>query len=162
MDTAGGWPNHLRRIARWRDRTLQVLDDADAYPIEDAADFVLAYFVWCHSLRDWLIKSQVIQRTKLDHLLDLYPCWKPCRDIANRCRHFELTINPVDKYWSMRREYDVWAKADGRSEQHRILIFFDGRIFLAKDLVNQCFEMWSDITGSIEGGDTQLQRKKGR
>ena len=80
----------------------------------DIVDLALSYFVWCHSLREWLVRGKVMDAKVLDENLGRYPQWKICRDIANRCRHYDLTTNPSDKHWSIGREYDPFANPENR------------------------------------------------
>ncbi|MDX3973488.1 hypothetical protein [Shinella sp.] len=145
IDTAGGWKNHLKRIARWKERSLSALASTSSCDIHDAADTVLAYFVWCHSFRDWLLQTKAIDRQTLDSKLSNYPDWKVCRDIANRCRHYELTHNPSDKYWSMAREYDFWASVEKRPEKHLLFLVFGDQKLSVTDVIHSTFKMWNEV-----------------
>lgn len=144
-DNIGGWQNHFKRLERWRKRVLDSMEDTSKSNFHDVNDFVLAYFMWCHSLRDWLIKSEAMDRAELDRELGQFVEWAICRDIANRNRHFKITQNPRDKDWSIHREYDWQAKVENRPERHRLLVVSDDRIFVVDDLVNRTFEMWQKI-----------------
>jgi hypothetical protein len=89
VDTFGGWANHFLRVERWKDRCLGELKKGYGNESRDVADFALSYFVWCHSLREWLIEGQIIKQEALE-ILKQYPEWQICRDIANRCRHYDF------------------------------------------------------------------------
>ena len=145
IDTAGSWQNHLERMKRWRDRSLSRLNTAGPDDVHDVCDFLLAYFVWCHSFREWLIETDSIKQTDLDIQLSKYPEWKICRDIANRCRHYDLIHNPTDKHWSMGREYDIWAKVENRPERLIVFLVFNGEKHNISDLVHSAFRMWQEI-----------------
>jgi hypothetical protein len=148
IDTASGWKNHYLRMRRWRDRSLAALDHRIDGDLHEAVDFVLAYFVWCHSLREWLIKSKSIAEETLDSQLQKHSDWKICRDIANRSRHFDLQKNPADKHWSILREYDVFAELDPKMQKTRLfLIFGDEKIDVAA-LISSTFRMWQRILES--------------
>lgn len=147
-DTIGGWQNHFDRMGRWQSRALTAANNPADYDFADATDFVLAYFLWCHSLRDWLLKSGVPQ-ADLDRELSQYPIWKICRDVANRTRHLKLTMNPNDKDWSIGREYDTWAKHEDRSEKHVLFLVANDRKYRVNDLVHQSYEMWKNILNSL-------------
>lgn len=144
-DTIGGWQNHFNRLERWKGRVLVSMADTSKADFHEVNDFALTYFMWCHSLRDWLIKSETISERELDCELSQHIEWAVCRDIANRSRHFKITRNPRDADWSISREYDVWAKAENRPERHILNVFSDDRIFRVDDLVNRTFEMWKSI-----------------
>lgn len=144
-DTIGGWQNHFKRLERWKNRVLESMEDTSKADLHDVNDFVLAYFMWCHSLRDWLIKSETIDKDELDFELSHFVEWPVCRDIANRNRHFKITRNPRDKDWSIGREYDWQAKGENRPERHKLFVVSGDRIFNVDDLVNRTFEMWRQI-----------------
>lgn len=144
-DTIGGWQNHFRRLERWKNRVLSSMENTSRADFHDVNDFVLAYFMWCHSLRDWLIQSEVIGSDELDLKLGQFVEWAVCRDIANRNRHFKITRSPRDKDWSISREYDWQASVENRPERHRLFVVSDDRIFMVDDLVNRTFEMWGSI-----------------
>lgn len=143
-DTYGGWKNHFKRLSRWRDRVEYAYEQPEQHKIHDVLDFILAYFVWCHSLREWAINSKAISRQKLDWLLHEYVEWEICRDIANRQRHFEINRKPRDKDWSVGREYNPF-----NPPEHRINIFSGNRIFEARDLVRRTHQMWDEISRSF-------------
>ena len=149
-DTYGGWKNHFLRLGRWRDRALTALGDYDGHSFHDANDFVLAYFVWCHSMREWLINSGAISRQRLDWRLHEFVEWEVCRDIANRSRHFELRRKPRDKDWSIRREHDIWAQMEDRPMRHKLFVVSGDRIFEADELVDRTYEMWLHITQQLD------------
>lgn len=149
-DTVGGWQNHFKRLGRWRKRVLTAIEDTERYDFHDVNDFVLAYFIWCHSLREWLINSETIERRSLDRQLGHFAQWAVCRDIANRSRHFHLTRNPRDKDWSISREYDLWAKLENRPERHKLHIVSDDRIYSVEDLIEETYQMWETILSGVE------------
>ena len=144
-DTIGGWQNHFARLERWKERVLSAMDDPKTYSFHDANDFALAYFVWCHSLAEWLIESGAVQKTDLHDELNVYPKWAICRDIANRSRHFNLTQNPRDKDWSIGREHDLWAKLEKRPERHVLFLVSGNEKYNVEDFVNSTFQMWKQV-----------------
>lgn len=144
-DTLGGWKNHYRRMRRWEERSLRLLKDLPASDFHEAIDMALAYFLWSHSLREWLINDSKIAVRELDGALAKYPVWKLCRDVANRTRHFELTKGPTDKDWSAFREYDPFSIVLEGKETHIACFYFDGKRYRITDAVLQSANMWADI-----------------
>ncbi len=100
-DRHGGWLNHFKRTKRWGVRAIAALADLPATDFREALDFSLAYFVWCHSLREWLIKDQAASQSVIDSALKAYPEWRIVRDLANRSRHLVITQNPADAEWAV-------------------------------------------------------------
>lgn len=144
-DTIGGWKNHFKRMERWKERVLDALDDHDGRDIQEVFDFTLAYFLWCHSFREWLINSGTIDKELLNAELSNSTEWKICRDIANRTRHFDLRNNPRDKDWTLAREYDLWAKVEQRPLRHVPFIVSGDQKLDVKELISSTFNMWKGI-----------------
>lgn len=152
-DTSGGWTNHYRRMRRWEVRSLKALNDLPSADFHDAVDFSLAYFVWCHSLREWLLNDKVFSQSALDAELAKYEVWPLCRDIANRTRHLELNRNPTDKDWSAYREYDPFAPTIEGRERHISNIMFNGRKWRTSDAITAATAMWEKITATKSNPD---------
>ena len=145
-DTNGGWKNHYKRMRRWEVRSLGALNDLPASKFSDAVDFSLAYFLWCHSLRDWLKNDNVFTEEALQAELAKYEVWPLCRDIANRVRHLELRDKPTDKDWSAYREYDPFAPVIEGHERHIANIMFNGKKWRISDAIKAASDMWEEIT----------------
>jgi hypothetical protein len=144
-DASGGWKNHYRRMKRWEQRSLQTLRNLPLSDFHDALDFSIAYFLWCHSLREWLINDNVMTEEELNSELSKYSVWKLCRDIANRTRHFELKRNPTDKDWACYREYEPFSSIIEKRERHRVYVIHDGRKWETSEAIIQTAEMWKQI-----------------
>ena len=147
-DTVRTWQNHFKRMDRWKVRVIEAASSYEDTDFHDVFDFVLAYFVWCHSMREWLINSKAIDKNKLDTELAKYEEWPLCRDIANRSRHFELRMNPKDKDWSIGREYDIFSKMSGQKMRHVLFLVSDDEKYDVVELVGRTQRMWRDI---VEG-----------
>jgi hypothetical protein len=144
-DTSGGWINHYRRMRRWEDRSLKALRELPSVEFHDAIDFSLAYFLWAHSLREWLFNDGVFTQDVLDNELSKFKIWKLCRDVANRTRHLDLKRNPTDKDWSAYREYDHFSQMLEGRERHIANILFDGEKLPITEVIRQTSAMWEKI-----------------
>lgn len=144
-DRHGGWRNHYERTKRWQGRAASALNDLPRTEFHEALDFTLAYFVWCHSLREWLIQDNAIGGSLLDDELSRHPEWKIVRDLANRTRHLEITRNPTDAGWLVFREYDPFAPEIEQRERHCLVLLFGGERFQLVDLVGQSGRMWLEV-----------------
>ena len=144
-DRVGGWANHYRRCERWKSRAAAALDDLPAADFHTAMDFALAYFVWSHSLREWLIKDGALNKEALDVKLQQNPTWRIVRDLANRSRHLVITQSPSDAEWSVAREYDNFAVWIEGRERHHVNLFFDGQKHRLVDVVHSAGRMWQKV-----------------
>lgn len=150
-DTIGGWQNQFDRLTRWRQRCIAEM--RRPYGKEQAAtvlDFALSYFLTCHSLREWLIKDKAINKDALANDLKQYSCWPICRDIANRSRHFRISQNPVDPFWTLHREFDPFASEKNKSPRENwYLVFVDKRVEL-QTVVGVTYDMWVNVLSAHE------------
>jgi len=56
-------------------------------------DDVYAFFVFCHSLKDWIKNDELIEtktKKKAEHLVTNRSCLRYCADIANGIKHLEF------------------------------------------------------------------------
>ncbi|CAD5277249.1 conserved hypothetical protein [Bosea sp. 62] len=144
-DRVGGWSNHFRRTKRWEERAVHALTNLPATEFNTALDYALAYFIWSHSLREWLIGDGIFLKDELDLALRRYPEWRIVRDLANRSKHLILTQNPTDGDWVVFREYDHFApQVEGR-ERHHLNLYFDGKKYLLLDVISSTRSMWEKI-----------------
>jgi len=144
-DRHGGWYNHFKRTKRWQTRATAALIDLPHTDFHEALDSSLAYFVWCHSLRDWLIKDEAISKSAIDDALKAYPEWKIVRDLANRSRHLMITQKPTDADWTVSREYDPFAPTIEGRERHHVNLFFNGHKYRLADLIIKTCDMWGKV-----------------
>lgn len=144
-DNAQGWLSHYQRTLRWAERAEQLLEGLPETDFHEALDFTLAYFVWCHSLRDWLIKTDAMGKEPLDAELKKYQEWKRVRDLGNRQRHPVLKENAADKDWAIAREYDVFSPAIEGRERHHLNLYFDGKKIRVLPLLRDTRAMWQNI-----------------
>jgi hypothetical protein len=144
-DTNGGWRNHYSRMQRWEKRSLAALRNLPEADFQDAIDFSLAYFLWCHSLFEWLHEDGAMDKSELSHQLDGYVVWPLCRDVANRVRHFDLRHRPTDKDWAVYREYLPFESHVSEKEIHAANLVFDGRKWLLAETISEASKMWKEI-----------------
>ena len=149
-DRVGGWQNHFRRMERWQERATTALGDLPQTEFHDALDFALAYFVWAHSLREWLVKDEVVKAKRLKGLLERETTWPMVKDLANRSRHFKITRDPTDRDWTVRREFDYFAiRLEGR-ERHHVNLYFGGEKHRLIDVVASTGKMWGRVLQAVE------------
>ena len=148
-DSKDGWRGHYQRMLRWQERALRFAKGPLGYSNSDAVDFALAYFVWAHSLREWLIESEVVDKSRLDSLLSARSEWSMCRDLANRSRHYKLKRNPTDENWIMGLRIDVNALLAGAPEHQFWYVLHNGKYSEVPDCVRMISKMWEDVLNDL-------------
>ncbi|MCV2866023.1 hypothetical protein [Defluviimonas sp. WL0075] len=144
FDTYEGWIGHYKRMRRWQERAVRYAKGPLNYANDEAVDFVLAYFLWAHSLREWLIETGSVKKVEIDQLLADRPEWSICRDLANRSRHYDLKKNPTDKHWILALRLDLNALMAGKQEHQFWYVLHDGQYREIPDCVNAVARMWEE------------------
>ncbi|NDV02317.1 hypothetical protein [Pseudoroseicyclus tamaricis] len=117
-------------------------ENAEHHPAYEAVDFALAYFIWAHSLREWLIVDGGVEKAELDAFLAKFPCWFVCRDIANRTRHLDLKRSPTDKDWEISRSYVPFSEQLSEHGEYEWLVHHNDDRFMLAELVSKVQTMW--------------------
>ncbi len=144
-DRHQGWFSHFERMKQWETRATIALEDLPHTDFHEALDYSLAYFVWCHSLREWIIKDKAMSLSTVEDALKVYPEWKIVRDLANRSRHLVITQKPTDAEWSVFREYDPFAPTIEGRERVYVNLFFNSRKYRLVELVGKAGRMWDRV-----------------
>jgi len=92
LQSAQGWEAQYRRLLRWHER---VRNTVEGEPTEGQVDFMLAFFMNCYHLRDWLESSGAAASDDLQKLFDNDVNLSLCRDICNGSKHFRIDRQPV-------------------------------------------------------------------
>lgn len=127
--TLGAWPERIMDSVRLGNRT------------RDELDFYLCFFVQCHSMRDWLIKSRLMEKELIDDFIDSYDCMKLCRDISNRYKHLTIRAPSVDADW------EIWIDYD--RPDHALAITASGKTWLLWELMIECISFWEACTAAF-------------
>lgn len=93
-----GWPDQWQRVQRWYKRVeaIRVSPPAKGEPGEpDALDYLLAFFVFCFHLGDWLEHDRRDPHAGAISYLHSDPDLLICRDLANGWKH--CVLDPARK-----------------------------------------------------------------
>lgn len=113
-------------------------------------DFALAYLVWCHSLIEWVHHDEKVEKQVLGRMLkDQFGDWEIVRDVANRCRHLDLTHSPSDKNWSANRSWYGWETAAGGEVNGRWVLFHKDKMWELSNLVFMAHEAWETVLSEL-------------
>lgn len=144
-----GWRSQYEAVERWYQRCEKCHVDNRYTSHADATDFILAFFVFCYHLRDYVIETGNISACEIDSLIDNNFAMRICRDVCLRAKHHTISNKgsvkrSVDIDWSLGREYDPWPSGkDGEK-----LFLIAGDKFDAMDIVNHCRKFWKDLVES--------------
>ncbi|WP_386625101.1 hypothetical protein [Sulfitobacter geojensis] len=152
---AQDWKQHYKAMKRWKDRAIEASQgiskrESVGWLIDSttADDFGRAYFIWAHSLRDWLIKSETVEQKKLDDLLFDQDAWKNVRDFANKTKHSIITQNPKDPNWISGMSIDANALLRG---EHGVepYVYIGGRLINFGEAVLEVDKMWECVLAEL-------------
>ena len=96
-----GWSRLYLSLADWPDRIRECHRSPNR--IRDELTFYLCFFSQAFSLRDWLVKQEILQREFLDAATAGEPAMCICRDICNRYKHYIIHKPSIDADWSIQR-----------------------------------------------------------
>lgn len=119
-------------------------------------DYVLTFFIFCHSLKDWIRNDKEINkeiRDKVESFISSNPCLKITADIANGAKHLERKKGPRSKVqpeWLRTQTKVSDAIIDGYKRQ----IVRSSGYFLtergetdARALASECLSKWEEFIG---------------
>jgi hypothetical protein len=132
-------------MKRWEARAQSVAVREFIAQTDETIDFALAYFVWAHSFREWLIEAGSISKVTLDSLLQSRHEWLVCRDLANKSRHYNLQNKPTDKDFVISHQIDLNAMLAGSPKQVIGGVFHNGTYYQFSDCILMISKMWEEV-----------------
>lgn len=164
-----GWEGQLRRVERWHERAVRVLDPCGGVVMEEAIDFLYAFFQSSYHMRDWLQNSGAASRTSLDALMSANRCLRLCRDLCNGSKHFALDPRrSKTNHIGLMREYvpPPVGQSGGPSSRPRLLAFesHEGKVEFAyvDELMAGCVAAWQEFCATLPSGDGSARSQIGR
>ena len=140
-----GWRMHYKGVLRWQARVENCYRDGKCIGADDAEDFLLAFFVFCYHLRDFVVETGGISPHEVDTLIQSDRVMKPCRDICNRAKHHSISKNTYGATWSLGREFP--RSSDSMPGLTHFLIAA-GEKYYPLDVVRDCIRFWSNLATS--------------
>lgn len=148
----------FERIKRWH-KILNEIRVSNSS--EDEADYqvdcIYAFFINCYHLKDWLLHSKVVDKSKINGFIKKNKEMKICRDICNGIKHLSLT-NPsighnikCDCGWhgvTLHREYDSFQevlKNANPLQNATYTVLADFEKFNVFELADRCVELWKNF-----------------
>ncbi len=150
-----GWEVQLRRVERWHQRAMRVLDPNDGVAGEEATDFLYAFFQSAYHIRDWLQNSGAASKASLDALMSANHSLQLCRDVCNGSKHFALDPRrgKTDHIGLMREYVPPQVGQSTGSSRPRLLVFEsrDGGIEFKyiDELIAECLATWQGFCATM-------------
>lgn len=150
------WKEQYERVLRWHERVKE-FDNVDC-PSQGDLDYLLAFFMNCYHLKDWLEAGSVVSSKELEHLFntDQYLCI--CRTICNGVKHFQIDRRPIvdGKFgFGLRARTETIDASPFLDDSPAYLytIFVDGKLetiynFGLVEWANGCVNAWSGFLQS--------------
>lgn len=134
-----GWPGQFDRMERFYARFIQAED------AQDALDYALTFFIYAHSLREWIVKYEQLDKATFDDrwtdFVSRYPEMKVSRDICNVTKHMQLTQPAsVDNHFAVIWVYDPFVK-----KKSEWVIYFGDRRMSLGTLMHQILTGWKSF-----------------
>ncbi|WP_230461039.1 hypothetical protein [Burkholderia ubonensis] len=145
LQEAEGWHGQYQRMLRWHDRVCAI--DAERSSAEQL-DFLIAFFVACFHLRDWL-KDAGVDAERLNASFRANVELRVCRDIANGFKHSRLDREPFDDpVFSIVREYVPagWPSNAQHTNARWLVVAGDSKLDLV-ELAGRCVSIWDGFLG---------------
>lgn len=145
LQEAEGWHGQYRRMLRWRDRVRAPDVERSS---DEQLDFLIAFFVSCFHLRDWL-KDSGVDAERLNALFQANLELRVCRDIANGFKHSRLDRVPFhDPTFSVVREHVPvgWTSNPGHANTRWSVVAGDDKLDLV-ELAARCVSIWDGFLG---------------
>jgi len=134
-----GWHGQYQRILRWLDR-ICVADSKRSS--QEQLDFLLAFFIACFQLRDWL-EAAGVDCESLARLFKSNIQLQVCRDIANAAKHCRIDRNPFDPGFSIVREYVPPSRSSVVAHDNsRWIVIAGEHVFDLVELAQHCVSVW--------------------
>lgn len=140
LESRSGWNELYLALGAWPQRIMDAIRMGNRE--RDEMDFYLCFFVQCHSMRDWLIKSELMEKQLIDEFIDSYACMKLCCDISNRYKHLTITRPKIDADW------EIWIDHD--QTDTALSITASGKTWLLWDLMVECIGFWEACTAAYD------------
>lgn len=137
-----GWSQSYLSLGKWPDRIREAVSGPNRK--RDELEFYMCFFVQAYSLRDWMIKHNVIGKTEIDALIGDHFEMGLCRDICNRYKHLNISSPSVDDRWSVRRCYSFGKSGD----EYVWAVIAGNRITNLWDLMIQCISFWEALVAA--------------
>ena len=144
--------DHFKRLQRWYDR-FEKIYTGERYgeQFDYYFDEILVFFIFCHHLKDWIIKDTSIESREVEKLINDNECLQFCADIANGTKHLEIDRSRSRQNSSI-KSYVILDEStilpDGTFPLVGLrfnLLLEDGRSIDAFEIASMSLKIWIDF-----------------
>lgn len=148
----------FNRVKRWNNILKQIqVSNSSENKTDYQVDCILAFFINCHHLRDWLEYSKAVSKEKLNELFKNNVELRICRDICNKTKHLSLnrspsvgskdTCNKLGYGVTLHREYNHFALPTDLNPVKNIsyVVVAAFEKYNAFELADKCLNLWEDF-----------------
>jgi hypothetical protein len=137
---------HTQRVMRWYQRLLDLYSGSVQQPPEIALDQMLVFFIFCHQLKDWVIKETNIPKPEVEGFITQNRCLAICADIANGTKHLGIGDNHTPRSGEDIRIREAYALTQDRHVVPRPIITMEDHTTIdIADLASDCIEKWNEF-----------------
>lgn len=147
------------RMKRWYDLLNELSKGADKVDFNFHRDVAYAFFQNCYHLKDWIKESLPAEKRAVEKFVHSSIEMGICQNICTGSKH--LTINnpaynpathlddlsDIDVPISVGREYDRFAKEDGKQIDYKIFILAGGKKHDCMKVATECMNLWRTFLG---------------
>jgi hypothetical protein len=155
MPLMGHLPKGIRvkvqydRVVRWHRRFEEHYSGkSHTKSIEEDCDDVLAFFIFCHQLKDWVIKDTTIPRREIEKFINENECLSICADIANGIKHLGIDETRTPRSGQdLRMHAGVYITGDKLSDVglRMYITKDDGTQIEAFEIATECVGKWTEF-----------------
>lgn len=136
---------HTQRVMRWYARLNDIYNGTVQETPEMAVDQILIFFIFCHQLKDWIIKETSIPRREIEDYVTNNRCLAICADLANGIKHLGIGDGYNPRAGGDLRAREAYAITASGNVVPRPIISLDGSIVDVADLARECMQKWDEF-----------------
>lgn len=143
-----GYKEQFKRVKRWHKRLEEIYLGMDHTCDSDYYEDVLyAFFQNCFHLKDWLIESGAINKSRVDSFIESDDDMKICRDLCTASKHLKIGHRPsIDKDIRIKNRNFSLELGTGKSKISVIYwIEAAGGVYHAFDVATRCLNLWENF-----------------
>jgi hypothetical protein len=137
------------RVIRWYERLNQLYTGKfhnQSFAMD--CDEMLIFFIFCHQLKDWIIKDLEIPRKEVEDYITSTRCLAICADIANGTKHLGIDESRDPRSGEdLRMHPGIYITGDDPDhvELRLFILLEDGTQISALEIATDCVKKWDEF-----------------
>jgi hypothetical protein len=137
------------RVIRWYRRYQEHYSGTThGKSIDEDCDDVLIFFIFCHQLKDWLVKDTEMPKHDIEKFINENECLSICADIANGIKHLGIDEGRTSRSGQdLRMHAGIYISGDKLSDVGLRMYISkdDGTQIEAFQIATECIEKWTEF-----------------